>query len=224
MDVPAPRGDALAQPTRSRAFALLVELRRGADTTEIASRLGLHPNGVRRHLERLREAGLIERERESGGGPGRPPDRWRVSPSARPGGERPQGYADLAVWLAAAAPTSTRGVRELERAGREIGRDLAPASPGPPHAAFEAALSALGFDPEPKPGSGGRYCCRLGNCPYREAAKRNPEAVCGLHRGITAGLVAALDPGARVVAFEPQDPERAGCAVEVEGGEWGAAA
>lgn len=217
MDVPALSGDALAQPTRSRLFALLVELRRTADTAEIATRLGLHPNGVRRHLERLREAGLIERERGAGDGPGRPRDRWRVSPSAHPGGERPQGYADLAVWLAGAAPTSARGLRELERTGREIGRDLAPASPEPAAAAFEAALAALGFDPESAPAADGHLCCRFGNCPYREAVKRNPEAVCGLHRGITAGLVAALDPTARLVAFEPHDPERAGCMVEIAG-------
>jgi len=218
MDLPTSSGDALAQPTRSRLFALLVELRRPADTAELAARLELHPNGVRRHLERLHEAGLVEREREGGGERGRPADRWRVAPTAHPGGEHPQGYRDLAVWLAAAAATSGRGLRELERAGREIGRQLAPPDAGQPGPAFEATLAALGFEPELSAGADGRLCCRLGNCPYREAVERNPEAVCGMHRGITAGLLEALDPAARLAAFEPREPDRAGCLVEVDGG------
>jgi hypothetical protein len=41
--------------------------------------------------------------------------------------------------------------------------------------------------------------------------------VCTLHRGITAGLLAALDPKAKLTRFEPHDPTRAGCLVEVEG-------
>ncbi len=45
--------DPLSQPTRARLFALLGDLGRPADTAELAQQLGLHPNGVRIHLERL---------------------------------------------------------------------------------------------------------------------------------------------------------------------------
>jgi len=64
MDVP-PQPDALALPTRKRLFAELSELRRPAGTEELAGRVGLHPNGVRTQLERLREAGLVSRARVS---------------------------------------------------------------------------------------------------------------------------------------------------------------
>ena len=40
--------DALAQPTRARLFTMLRDLRRPAGTEELAERLALHPNGVRR--------------------------------------------------------------------------------------------------------------------------------------------------------------------------------
>ena len=63
MDLPAWPDDALAQPTRARLFGLLAQLRRPAGTEELAARLDLHPNGVRVHLERLREAGMVARER-----------------------------------------------------------------------------------------------------------------------------------------------------------------
>jgi len=220
MDLPASGADVLAQPTRARVFSHLVELRRGAGTGEIAERLELHPNGVRRHLERLREEGLVTRERVRDGR-GRPRDRWLVSPSAHPGGEHPKAYGDLAVWLAMAIPATRPRLRELERAGREIGRDLAPRPVEAPVDAFRAALAALGFEPELSV-EAGAVRCRLANCPYRAAVARNAEAVCRLHRGITAGLLEAIDPDARLTAFEPADPERAGCRIEVSGGSIGA--
>ena len=52
--------NALSQPTRARLFSLLGELKQPAETAQLAERLGLHPNGVRLHLERLEEAGLVE--------------------------------------------------------------------------------------------------------------------------------------------------------------------
>ncbi|HEX8959132.1 MAG TPA: helix-turn-helix domain-containing protein, partial [Solirubrobacterales bacterium] len=91
MDLPGSSGDVLAQPTRARIFALLVERRGAIGTEALAEQLDLHPNGVRRHLERLHRAGLVERRR-SRGERGRPGDRWSVAAGAHPGGERPSGY------------------------------------------------------------------------------------------------------------------------------------
>jgi predicted ArsR family transcriptional regulator len=213
MDLPAPVEGALAQPTRARIFAFLVEKRAPADTQEIAARFGLHPNGIRMHLERLEEGGFVVRSRERIGA-GRPRDIWTVSPQAHPGGTPPRAYADLANWLARAIPTSPARLREVERAGRGIGAELAPAPGADPAARFRDALAALGFEPTLEREEGG-FSCRFGNCPYSNAAGENREIVCGLHRGITAGILAALDPGAELTRFEPHDPERAGCVVGV---------
>jgi predicted ArsR family transcriptional regulator len=95
--------DVLTQPTRARLFALLDELKRPARTKELADRVGLHPNGVRVHLERLRSAGLITRTRVRQA-VGRPRDEWSIAPEARPGGNPPSGYAQLVRWLARAIP------------------------------------------------------------------------------------------------------------------------
>jgi DNA-binding transcriptional ArsR family regulator len=83
--------DALSQLTRARLFALLSELMRPAQTAELATRLGLHPNGVRVHLERLQRQGLVERGRVRPRR-GRPPDAWTISPNAQPGGRAPRAY------------------------------------------------------------------------------------------------------------------------------------
>jgi predicted ArsR family transcriptional regulator len=216
MDVPGTGPDLLAQPTRARLFALLVELRRPAGTEELAARLGLHPNGVRRHLRRLLDAGLVERE-HSEGERGRPADRWLVDPAASPGGERPTAYAELAAWLARAIPPRERRLRELERMGREIGRELAPPVGEDPVLALRTALASFGFQPQVSAPARGTVSCRLGNCPYRASVRENAEAVCGLHRGITLGLLEKIEPAARLTRFEPHDPELAGCRIEVEG-------
>ena len=77
------RDDALAHPSRAGLFAALTELRRVAKTAELAERLELHPNGVRIHLERLEEAGLVSRVRVQGPR-GRPAHAWMVAPTPGP--------------------------------------------------------------------------------------------------------------------------------------------
>ena len=213
MDLPRSTDGALAQPTRARIFAFLVDKRAPADTQEIAAAFGLHPNGIRTHLERLEEGGFVVRRQERAGA-GRPRDIWTVSPQAHPGGSSPRAYGDLADWLARAIPATRTRLREVERTGREIGAELVERPAADTADAFRDALAALGFEPTLKATEGG-FECRLGNCPYRGAVLRNQQIVCGLHRGITAGVLGALDPDARLTHFEPKDPKRAGCLVEV---------
>lgn len=215
MDLPGSSGDVLAQPTRARIFAALVKRRTAASTEDLAELLGMHQNGVRRHLKRLQEAGLVERRQSRGGRRGRPGDRWLLAPGANPGGERPSGYAELARWLAGAIPVRASRLREVERAGREIGNGLAPGGSDDPVESFRRVATALGFQPAMDVRGDGSFTCRLENCPYRDSVRESPDVVCALHRGITEGLLARLDPGARLVSFEPRDPDRAGCLVGV---------
>lgn len=214
MDLPTSTDDPLAQPTRARIFALLAELKEAVGTDDLATRLGLHPNGVRVHLERLQKAGLVER-RQQRAGRGRPGDRWTVAPGAQPSGQPPSAYASLAVWLARATPAGPTRLREVERTGREIGRELAPKESGDVVEGLRQTFAALGFQPAMKVKTDGSLTCRLENCPYRDSVRENADVVCTLHRGITAGVLEKLDPKAKLTGFEPQDPDRAGCLIEV---------
>ena len=217
MDLPTRRDDVLAQPTRARLFSVLSQLRRPAGTEELAGRLGLHPNGVRMHLDQLREAGLVTRERTRQAR-GRPRDMWSIAAGARPGGEPPSAYADLGRWLARVASPSKAGLRRVEATGREIGRDLAPHGEGSsPEEKMYTTLVSLGFQPEREvdPGTGLTY--RLCNCPYREAVTENQPVVCTLHRGMTRGLLDELAPQTKLTKFVPRDPYAAGCLIELRG-------
>jgi predicted ArsR family transcriptional regulator len=217
LDLPANSGDLLAQPTRARIFSWLVDQHGPASTEDLAKALELHPNGVRRHLERMAEAGLLERSR-SKGRRGRPGDLWSVAPGAAPAGAQPTSYVDLARWLARAIPPGRNRLREVEAAGRDIGRELAPdPSAGDPVEGFRRAFASLGFSPEVEERSSTGFVCKLENCPYRASVMENKEVVCALHKGITSGVLAEVLPDTKLTRFEPHDPEQAGCVVTVSG-------
>lgn len=212
VDLPAEPEDVLAQTTRARLFGMLAELGRPAEIAEVAERLGLHPNGVRFHVQRLEAAGLVSRRRNRQTR-GRPRDAWSIAPGATPGGQQPRSYADLGRWLVRTISARPDHLCEVESSARQIGRELAP---GATHGGQEALLdtmSALGFQPRRDPAAGGTVTYRMGNCPYRDAVHEDQQVVCTLHRGLTRGLLDVLDPAAQLVRFEPHDPDTAGCLV-----------
>lgn len=216
MDVPVRPGDALSQPTRAKVFALLGDLHRPASTEELASELGMHPNGVRLHLERLFDEGLVERRRERQAR-GRPRDAWAISPDAQPGGDPPTSYASLSRWLVQALVTSGARIEDMEETGRLIGRGLGSDQSGArdEQMLFDT-LTTLGFQPEREPAAHQRVTYRLRNCPYRQAVHERQPLVCALHRGLTSGLIESIEPAGRLVGFEPKDPDLAGCLIHVD--------
>ncbi len=208
--------DALSQPTRARLFALLSELKRAAGTAELAERLELHPNGVRVHLERLEQQGLVERVRVRRQR-GRPPDAWTIARDAQPGGRAPHAYQDLGRWLARALKAGRGGLRGIEETGRQIGCELAPKDQEHDADALQTVLIALGFRPTITHRKGDRMTICLDNCPYRDAVRENQPAICALHKGITRGLLDVLEPRAKLTGFVPHDPDKAGCVIELRG-------
>lgn len=217
MDVRTPTGP-LAQPSRARIFSLLCDLRRPAGVSELAEQLDLHPNGVRLHLEQLEAAGLVERRRERQA-VGRPSDRWSVSPSALPEGDPPTAYRDLGRWLVQAMTASKVGLRQIEAAGRSIGAELAAQSSPErlPEERMHEALVTLGFQPSRELQGADRIAYCLNNCPYRDVAAERQAVVCTLHRGITRGLLSAVDPKTKMTGFVIKDPQSAGCRIELRG-------
>jgi predicted ArsR family transcriptional regulator len=211
---PTPEHDVLALPIRARLFEALAGLRRPATTQELAVLAGRHPNTVRVQLRQMADAGLLEC-RQLAQRRGRPRHEWAILPSARPAGQPPQAHGELSRWLARAVGNGAQLPR-IERAGREIGRELAPQAEDRPLAeAMQDVLTSFGFAPrsEPHGPDGIRYV--LGNCPYRDAAAESPAVVCTLHRGITIGLLDRLRPQARLEDFVARDPYTAGCLIDL---------
>ena len=216
MDFPARGDDALAQPTRARLFALLGELRRPAGTEELAEHVELHVNGIRVHLERLREAGLVTRERTRHAR-GRPRDMWAVAAEAQPGGDPPSAYRNLSQWLARLLTSRKVGMRTVEATGRQVGAELAPEGGASAEDTMYSVLAALGFQPRREVDEEGTLTYKLCNCPYRDAVRENQPVICTLHRGMTRGLLDVIAPHTKLTAFVPRDPYEGGCLIELRG-------
>lgn len=216
-NVLAGRADVLSQPTRARLFARLAGLGRVASTNELSDEVGLHRSGVRVHLERLRAAGLVVRERLPQK-TGRPRYGWQIAPEALPVAEPPEAYRTLARWLARSIPPRPVRLEEVERTGRELGREVLPSfGRSQTGQAMGRALTALGFAPQSERKGHGGVVFRLGNCPYRDAVRENQAVVCALHRGLTEGMLEALEPSAKLANFVAKDPDHAGCLIDVDG-------
>lgn len=192
----------LGDPTRHSIYEELCRADGPRSTAEIAATLGLHPNTVRPHLERMREVGLLELEVESRGSVGRPQHRYSVAPEAPAfGAETPalralsRMLADVAAFMAPDPEDVAAMAWDQGGAAAERRRGAATAC----EVALADALGELGFDPATV-ADGDSTTIRFTQCPYRELAEAYPDLICNLHRGLVEGFVARMD-GTRVTEF-----------------------
>ncbi len=196
-------------------YAIYLELARSEaplSTAEIAETLDLHPNTVRPHLDRMRDAGLVEAQAESRGTVGRPQHRWSTTADAPSLGLEPSGFRMLSTLLAGVAAAGSPPPDHVAAVGRQRGR-IAAEEQAPFAASCVAGLVAeladLGFDPAAVQ-EGSTTTIGFTRCPFADLAAAFPSVVCHLHRGIVEGYVEAAG-GASVEAFhtlEDRDPCR----------------
>jgi predicted ArsR family transcriptional regulator len=204
---------ALGDNTR---YAIYLELARAAAplaTADVAESLGLHPNTVRPHLERMREVGLLVVESDPRGGPGRPQHRYSLAPDSPGLGLEPPSFPIIARMLLRLAGATGAGAEEALDAGREQGRaDAAPLAGHRCLAAVEARMAELGFDPAVATEEDVATVA-FAHCPFRDLAEQRPDLICNLHRGLVEGLVAGIG-GATVEGFGTL-VDRSSCRVDL---------
>jgi len=199
--------------------AVLEVLRAGTeplDVSAIAGQVGLHPNTVRSHLDRLVTVGLVEEAAEARVRPGRP--RLLYSATVPVDTAPEDSYRLLAGILArglAGGPAS--GAEAAVAAGRRWGGGLA----AEPPAALEAGaatrriveiLGEVGFSPkvgeqqstpEPDVDAGSHVVIELHRCPFLDVAREHPDIVCSVHRGLMEGALERLHAPGVGVTLEP---------------------
>jgi predicted ArsR family transcriptional regulator len=198
----------LGDDTRYGIYRELAQATSALSAQDIAERLDLHPNTVRPHLERMRDAEIVVVEALHRGTPGRPQHLYSLAPGA-PGihGFEPPSHTLLAGMLAAVAEHVGADRHDAAAIGRSVGRAAVArnaeraAIEGLPRARDEGCLAhlvgeldRLGFDPSTERHDDLAHVAFL-RCPFRELAEAYPELVCNLHRGITEGLVESAGGG-----------------------------
>jgi len=200
---PLPSRDVLRVLGDNTRYAIYLELARSPRplvTAEIAELLGLHPNTVRPHLDRMREVGLLEVAADARGEVGRPQHRYSLAPDAPSLGLEPPTMPMLARMVLSmaqrlgASPADAMAVGETEGAARAARYAEAPSA----LEALVADLDSLGFDPivadggDPAMTDEVTAVVAFANCPFGDLARAHPDLVCGLHRGLVAGFVAQM--------------------------------
>ena len=205
---------ALGDNTR---YAIYLELARAPaplSTSDVAETLGLHPNTVRPHLERMRDVGLLEVHTDARGGVGRPQHLYSLAADAPSLGLEPPTFRLLARMLVRLANASGAGPEDAAEIGRDQG--LADAitrtSSDSCLEALPEELAALGFDPAVA-GDDDEAVVAFTHCPFRELAEAFPDLVCNLHRGLVEGFVGGCG-GATVDGFHTLI-DREPCRVEL---------
>jgi predicted ArsR family transcriptional regulator len=195
---------ALGDETRFALYRELSTSTGARSAHDLAARLDLHPNTVRLHLERLREAGLVEVEPVRRGTVGRPQHLYFLADGAPAVGFDPPAHALLAGLLATMAERLGAGADDATDTGHAWGVEAARrARTRSCVRALEGELGRLGFEPATEPADGqheGASRIHFLHCPFRELAEAYPELVCNLHRGLCEGVVDAVG-GGRVEEF-----------------------
>lgn len=149
----------------------------GLDTSRLATVVGLHANTVRWHLSRLQASGLVRSSPEQRRRRGRPAIIFRLTPEGVVAGR--DEYRLLALMLTDAV---ARDATAYET-GVRWGRHLHEASPG---ASVAALLDQEGFAAEQDADR-----IEMRRCPFHALAGDAPQVICGLHRGMIDGALAA---------------------------------
>ena len=206
---------ALGDNTRYAIYLELARATRPLSTSDVAEVLGLHPNTVRPHLERMREVGLLDVEVDSRGSVGRPQHRYSLAADAPSLGLEPPTFPLMAGLLANVAAACAPEADHVAAVGRDHGRHAARARAVTGTGCVDsvrAELAELGFDPV-EDTDGDVVTIAFTRCPFQTLAEAFPELVCHLHRGMVEGMVEVLG-GAHIDRFATL-ADRDPCQVEL---------
>lgn len=188
----------LGDNTRYAIYLELARSPRPLTTAEIAETIELHPNTVRPHLERMRDAGLVEVQAGGRGEIGRPQHRYSLATDAPSLGLEPPVMPVLARMVLAmatrlgAGPDDARAVGFDEGARRALPYAAAPSS----LEALVSDLDRLGFDPVVSEADDADDAddavVAFANCPFAGLAEEHPDLVCSLHHGLVAGFASGM--------------------------------
>ena len=186
----------LGDNTRYAIYLELVRAPRPRTTAEIAETLGLHPNTVRPHLERMRDVGLVTVEVGGRGEIGRPQHRYSLAEAAPSLGLEPPVLPILARMVLSLAERLGADAGDAHAVGAEEGGRRAARYRQAPSSleALVSDLDGLGFDPvvTGDPDDDDAAVVAFANCPFGDVAEQHPDLVCSLHHGLVAGFIAQM--------------------------------
>lgn len=207
----AEQGRALGSPARHAIFRYIDRSATAVDVAELTEHFGLNHNGIRQHLAKLREAGLVLEESMKRSGPGRPATSYRVMPGAADRWSGSSAHERLSLMLidvSKGASPVTVGRAAGEKLAREAGEATDAVE------LLTTVACRLGFEPRTEPSDAGIDLI-LDRCPFTAAVDESVEIVCELHRGLAEGIAARAAGSYSVDDLVVQPPRQAGCRIRM---------
>ena len=224
----------LLQEAGNTPPAARATMRRGGVSARARRQLrsGLHVTTARFHLERMVAAGAVVTAQRRGS-VGRPRKIYVAAAVERPSLASPEALQAFTELLTSAWADSADGSPgDPERAGERWVEARVDGS-APPSAASPGAwlgkvgmavdlLDEWGYQPELRTSAGGRTVeLTLQGCPFLSMARAHPDVVCGVHRGLLRGTMAAVGEDATEVDLQPFVTERSCVARLTTSADWG---
>ena len=183
------RLDEDTRPGAQRVLAAVRDTGAGVTAAGLATLLDLHVTTVRFHLERLAADGLVTGHSVPSGGRGRP---RMVYQAVRV----PDARAGMLTALTDAASGDGPVAERAQRAGEQWAETLDLGQVGAMEA-LEDVFAQLGFAP-----ASVERGLALRACPFLEDARRHPEVVCGVHRGLAMGIARRVGAAVELRPFQ----------------------
>ena len=176
-----------------RRLAIVEALKEGPrEIPELARLLGVHSTTVRGHLEKLRDAGVLEEEPGVPTGRGRPSKRYRLREPLLAGDPEVRLFvAGLVSLLRTACGEGAVGAAEEEgaRRGRDLGRSFRHPSIEQAVRVVVETLERLSFAPSPPIRRNDIVAVDVRHCPFGvDPDDPGGSVICAFHEGLVRGL------------------------------------
>lgn len=191
-----------APPSGKRRREAILQLLQGSpeplSINDIATRLDMHVNTVRFHLDGLLTDARVERAPAAPQGAGRPKLLFTATPGMDPTGVR--NYRLLAELLVGELATHPDAADRATAVGDRWGAELIRGTPDGESAVdrLNGLLADIGFQP-----STHHDRISLRHCPFLDLIDEYGRLLCPLHLGIMRGALEAIDAPVTVRHLEP---------------------
>ena len=196
----------LSDPTRYYIYKYITRRHKEVSVSEVAELFDIHPNVARLHLSKLEEGHMLVSDTHKTGKGGRPRRYYRLSDEVIQLNFPNRDYQLLAkMAIESIMSLGDVGGEVLFKTGEKFGRDMVDQyakeiDDEPMNLPFDHKLAILkeisektGFSPEfIIPANQTDIQFKVFNCPFKEMATEQQEAVCGTHHAFIRGMFSAL--------------------------------
>ncbi|CAH0346984.1 helix-turn-helix domain-containing protein [Bacillus sp. CECT 9360] len=206
----------LSDPTRYYIYQHITNLHQEVTVQDIADSFAIHPNVARLHLSKLEDVEMLISETKKTGKGGRPGRLYRLSDELIQLHFPFRDYQLLSkIAIQTMLTLGETGKQALYQTGKQFGRELAAGqltagTKANGDFSFEERLNMLksaatlaGFYPELNVNDDqSKIYFQIFNCPFKEVALQETEAICTIHVAFLKGLFESLFDSVELVEKE----------------------